>query len=182
VTGTRCARRSPTVLAEQVAGPLGVADQLYFGMPPSEHWRLARLGDAADAAAMMSAMPADLPMFKAGPPNLFPTAELGRRTDILTADIPAGGKTSARAIARMYAALLEEVDRVRLISPRRLREATAPAASGVDEVFGMPSTWALATRSDVPIPLRRTARPRSGSVAPAEASPTPTPRLGSRSR
>lgn len=43
----------------------------------------------------------------------------------------------------MYAALLNEVDGVRLISPQRLGEATAPAASGVDEVFGMPSTWAL---------------------------------------
>jgi len=41
------------------------------------------------------------------------------------ADIPAGGKTSARAIARMYAALLGEVDGVRLISPERLRETTA---------------------------------------------------------
>ena len=43
----------------------------------------------------------------------------------------------------MYAALLEEVDGVRLISPRRLREATTQAASGVHEVLGMPSTWAL---------------------------------------
>jgi CubicO group peptidase (beta-lactamase class C family) len=92
---------------------------------------------------MMSSMPADLPMFKAGPPWLFPTAELGHRPDILSADIPAGGKTSARAIARMYASLLGEVDGVRLISPERLREATAISSSGLDEVFGMPSTWGL---------------------------------------
>ena len=131
------------VLREDVAGPLGVADELYFGMPEAEHHRLARLEDAPGAADMMSAMPDDLPMFKAGPPTLFPTAELGNRTDILAADIPAGGKTSARAIARMYAALLDEVDGVRLLSPRRLRAATAVAASGVDEVFGMPSAWGL---------------------------------------
>jgi CubicO group peptidase (beta-lactamase class C family) len=131
------------VLREEVAGPLGVADELYFGMPASEHHRLARLEDAPGAEEMDAAMPPDLPMFKAGPLSLFPTAQLGNRTDILEADIPAGGKTSARATARMYAALLEEVDGVRLLSPQRLREATAVSTSGIDEVFGMPTTWAL---------------------------------------
>ncbi len=82
-------------------------------------------------------------MFKAGPMSLYPTAELWNRTDILSADIPAGGKTTARAIARMYAALLNEVDGVRLISPERLRQATAVSSSGMDAVFGMPTTWAL---------------------------------------
>ena len=134
------------VLLEEVSGPLGVGDELYFGMPKSEQGRLARLEDApSDPAAMaaMASMPQDLPMFKAAPMSLMPTAELGNRSDILAADIPAGGKTSARAIARMYAALLGEVDGIRLISPKRLREATAVAMSGTDQVFGMPTTWAL---------------------------------------
>jgi NAD(P)-dependent dehydrogenase (short-subunit alcohol dehydrogenase family) len=56
---------------------------------------------------------------------------------------PAGGKTSALAVARMYAALLGEVDGVRLISPERLREVSAVAMSGVDEVFGFPTSWGL---------------------------------------
>jgi CubicO group peptidase (beta-lactamase class C family) len=43
----------------------------------------------------------------------------------------------------MYAALLGEVEGVRLFTPERLREATAPSMSGVDEVFGMPTSWAL---------------------------------------
>jgi CubicO group peptidase (beta-lactamase class C family) len=130
------------LLVELVSGPLGVAHELYFGMPASEHQRLARLEDAPGATEMPP-MPPDLPMFKAGPMSLFPTAQLGNRTDILSADIPAGGKTSARAIARMYAALLTEVDGVRLISPDRLIEATTVSMTGVDAVFGMPSAWAL---------------------------------------
>jgi CubicO group peptidase (beta-lactamase class C family) len=131
-------------LARRATGkPLGVADELYFGMPPSEHHRLARLEDEPGAADMFSAMPPDLPMFKAGPPTLFPTAELGNRSDILAADIPAGGKTSARAIARLYAALLDELDGVRLLPPERLAEAIAGSSSGTDEVFGMPTGWAL---------------------------------------
>jgi CubicO group peptidase (beta-lactamase class C family) len=135
------------VLREEVAGPLGVADELWFGMPPSEHHRLAWLedepGTAEQAAQMMASLPPDLPMFKAAPPELFPSAEFGNRPDTLAADIPAGGKTSARAIARMYAALLAEVDGVRLIPPERLAEATAVSSSGIDEVFGMPTTWGL---------------------------------------
>ena len=135
------------VLAEEVAGPLGVAGELWFGMPASEQHRLAPLEDepgaAEMAAQMMASMPPDLPMFRASPPELFPDASFGNRPDVLAADIPAGGKTSARAIARMYAALLGEVDGVRLLPPERLAQATAVSSSGVDEVFGMPTTWAL---------------------------------------
>jgi len=135
------------VLQEEVAGPLSVDKELWFGMPASEHHRLAPLEDepgaAEMAAQMLASMPPDLPMFKSAPPELFPTAAFGNRADTLAADIPAGGKTSARAIARMYAALLGEVDGVRLLPPERLAEATAISSSGLDEVFGMPTTWGL---------------------------------------
>jgi CubicO group peptidase (beta-lactamase class C family) len=132
------------VLLEELSGPLGVGDELYFGMPRSEHHRLARLEDAPSEGAMeMPRLPPDHPMFRAGPMTLMPTAELGNRPDILAADIPAGGKTSARAIARMYAAMLGEVDGIRLIPPERLREVTAVAMSGTDAVFGNPVTWGL---------------------------------------
>src|SRR5207249_2365087 len=55
------------LLLEEVASPIGVAGELYFGMPESEHHRLARLEDVEGAAEMMSGMPQDLPMFRAGP-------------------------------------------------------------------------------------------------------------------
>jgi CubicO group peptidase (beta-lactamase class C family) len=135
------------VLREEVSGPLGVADELWFGMPASEHHRLAPLEDepgaAEMAAQMLASMPPDLPMFRSAPMSLFPSADFGNRPDTLAADIPAGGKTSARAIARMYAALLGQVDGVRLLTPERLAEATAVSSSGTDEVFGMPTTWGL---------------------------------------
>jgi CubicO group peptidase (beta-lactamase class C family) len=131
------------VLREEVAGPLGVADEIYFGMPVAEHGRLAVLEDDPVAAEWSGEMPTDLPMFKAGPMSLFPSAALGNSTDVLAADIPAGGKTSARAIARMYAALLGEVDGVRLVSPERLREISAVSFAGVDQVFGNPAKWGL---------------------------------------
>ncbi|MFF2845871.1 serine hydrolase domain-containing protein [Streptomyces sp. NPDC058001] len=135
-------RRISEVLRDEVAGPLGVADELYFGMPLPEQARLARLEDAPSGFDM-SQLPPDSPMLKAGPVSTFPTAELGNRADILAADIPAGGKISARALARMYAALLGEVDGVRLVSPERLRQVTALALSADDEVFGNRATWGL---------------------------------------
>ena len=132
------------VLREEISAPLGIDDELYFGMPRSEHHRLAVLEDAPLPPGFhMPEMPPDLPMFKAAPMSLMPNAAFGNRHDTLAADIPAGGKTSARAIARMYAAMLGEVDGVRLLPPGRLKEATAQSASGVDEVFGMPTRWAL---------------------------------------
>jgi CubicO group peptidase (beta-lactamase class C family) len=131
------------VLRDDVAGPLGVADELFFGVPDSELGRLARLEDAEGSAEMLASMPDDSPFFKLGPRVVTPTAEFGNRADILTADIPAGGKMSARAVARMYAALLDEVDGVRLISAERLSEISGVAFSGVDQIMGFPTTWAL---------------------------------------
>ena len=131
------------VLLEEVAGPLGVGDELFFGVPSSELGRLARLEDAEGGAEMLAAMPDDSPMFRVGPKVVWPTAELGNRADILMADIPAGSRNSARAVARMNAALLGEVDGVRLVSPERLRELSAVAFDDVDQVFGFPTMWAL---------------------------------------
>ena len=131
------------VLREEVAEPLGVADELYFGVPESELGRLARLEDAEGSAEFLASMPDDSPFFKWGPRATFPTAEFGNRKDVLMADIPAGGKMTARAMARMYAALLGEVDDIRLISLERLREVSAPAFNGQDQIMGNRFTWAL---------------------------------------
>ena len=131
------------VLREDVAAPLGVADELYFGVPATELGRLARLEDAPGSAEFLAALPDDSPFLKWAPREVFPTAAFGNREDVLLADIPAGGKMSARAMARLYAALLGEVDGVRLLSPERLREIAAVAVDGVDEIMGSPSTWAL---------------------------------------
>src|SRR5207302_3851957 len=134
------------VLVEEVSGPLGVDKELYFGIPRSEQKRLGVLEDAPmppEMMAQMAQMPKDLPMFKAAPMSLMPNAAFGNREDTLAADIPAGGKTSARAIAKMYASLLGKVGGVRLLTPKRLGEATTVAFTGPDQVFGMPTTWAL---------------------------------------
>ncbi len=97
------------VLREEVAAPLGVTDELFLGVPESELGRLARLEEAEGNQKMLAEMPEYSPVFKLGPPECT-SAAYGNRADVLTADIPAGGTVTARAVARMYAALLDEVD------------------------------------------------------------------------
>src|SRR5829696_7989421 len=81
VTGKRISQ----VLAEEVAEPLGVAGELWFGMPAAEHYRLAPLEDepgaAEMAAQMLASMPPDLPMLRSAPMSLFPNASFGNRPD-----------------------------------------------------------------------------------------------------
>jgi CubicO group peptidase (beta-lactamase class C family) len=89
---------------------------------------------------MFGALPEDSPIFKLGPDL---TAGHANRADVRGADIPACGTVTARAVARMYAALLGQVDGVRLIAPERLREVSAVAMSGVDQIFGFPTAWGL---------------------------------------
>jgi len=127
-------------LREEVASPLGVADELFFAVPVSEQPRLARLEDVEGGEEMFGELPEDSPIFKLGPDL---TAEHANRADVLSANIPAGGTVTALAVARMYAALLGEVDGVRLIWPERLREVYAVAMTGVDEIFGFPTSWGL---------------------------------------
>jgi CubicO group peptidase (beta-lactamase class C family) len=92
---------------------------------------------------MLASIPTDSPFFRAAPPAVQPTAEFCNRSDVLTADIPAGSTLTARAVARMYAAVMDEVDGVGLISSERLREVTNIAFSGIDELMGNPVEWGL---------------------------------------
>lgn len=131
------------VLAEDVAGPLGVADELYFGVPAAAHGRMARFEADPTGTAMFASVAADLPLFDSSPPSLIPSAELANSTDLLSADAPSWGVLSARAVARMYAALLDEVDGVRLVSPDHLAAMAAVATGGTDELTGGPARYGL---------------------------------------
>ncbi len=131
------------VLREEIGEPLGIADEIYFGVPAAALDRLARLEDAEGSAEFLASLPDDSPFFKWAARTIPGNAAFANRTEVLMAEIPAGGKMSARAVARMYAALLSEVDGIRLISPERLRLATEVAFEGEDQIMGNPATWAL---------------------------------------
>jgi CubicO group peptidase (beta-lactamase class C family) len=141
------------VMRREVAEPLGLADELYFAVPASELPRVAHHEEPAGGMELtpevLASLAEQVPFFKvvdgwtAAPPAAMPSAAYCNREDVLQADIPAGAVMTARAGARLYAALLGEVDGVRLISPEVLRGATEVAFSGTDEVTSYPTARGL---------------------------------------
>jgi CubicO group peptidase (beta-lactamase class C family) len=127
-------------LRDGIAAPLGIPDELHFGVPDRLLHLVARQGP--DGAAPPPPEPGS-PLDRAVPPGVQPTADFANRPDVLGADIPAQGTMTARAAARMYAALLGHADGVRLVSTERLHLMAATAFTGVDQVMGFPTSWAL---------------------------------------
>ena len=79
----------------------------------------------------------------------------------------------------MYAALVDEVDGVRLVSPERPSEISAGAFSGVDEIMGFPTTWALGYSVGRLGADPQETRSVLGVGASAGASRAPTPQQAS---
>ena len=127
-------------LRDEIAAPLGIEEELHFGVPARLLPRVAQQGPEGAAPPRPER---GSPQDRAVPPGVQPTAEFANRADVLRADIPAQGTMTARAVARMYAALLGHLDGVRLVSPERLHMMAATAFSGVDQVMGFPTSWAL---------------------------------------
>jgi CubicO group peptidase (beta-lactamase class C family) len=144
IVGELVRRATGRALAEQlrtrIAEPLQVADELHFGVPGHLMARVARAGP--DGAAPPRPDPGS-PPDRAVPPGVQLTAAFANRRDVLSADIPSLGTMSARAAARLYTSLLGHVDSVDLVSPGRLQTMAAPAFSGIDQVMGFPTEWAL---------------------------------------
>ncbi|MEV7287247.1 serine hydrolase domain-containing protein [Streptomyces sp. NPDC093252] len=144
-------------LRQYVTEPLGIADQVYFGVPGEALGRVARLEDGpmpempegVDMSEVDMGGMEDLSFFRvvdgytAAPLAALPDAAFGNRPDVLGADIPAGATMTARGMSRLLAALMDDVDGVRLIGPERLRQVSAVAAQGVDQVIGFPVTRGL---------------------------------------
>ncbi|WP_285107432.1 serine hydrolase domain-containing protein [Promicromonospora sp. MEB111] len=126
-------------LREAVTRPLGVEDDVHFGVPPALLGRVARQEPAPGPPSWPEpGSPAD----RALPPGMRPDAAFANRRDVLTSDIPSGGTMSARGAARVFAGLLGYGDAA-LVSPARLAEMARPAFEGRDAVLDVPSTWAF---------------------------------------
>lgn len=145
-------------LREAVTRPLGVEDEVHFGVPEVRLDRVARqeppVGTPPEPPEPGS--PAD----RAIPPALRSDAAYANRPDVLTSDIPSAGTMTARGAARVYAALLGHVDGVDLVSPARRADMAAVQFQGMDEVMGFPTTWAFGFSTYRPGDVRA----RSGST------------------
>lgn len=130
-------------LAEKVARPLGLS--LYFGLPPSEQQRVARLiyrDPALAAAALDATLPEGSAPWKTltlnGTLSFAPDLGDGSLNDprVISAELAGAGLVAdARSLATFYAACIEPVDGIRLLSDDVIADAIRPVSTGAE--FGM---------------------------------------------
>jgi CubicO group peptidase (beta-lactamase class C family) len=131
-----------TFVREEICMPLGTPD-IYLGISDTEEARVATLENAPRPEGM-PLPPPDALILRAIPPAVGTTGQVFNRADVRRASIPgAGGIMSARALARHYAALIGEVDGVRLLPAERVAVATALQTDATDLVIGMPTRKGL---------------------------------------
>jgi CubicO group peptidase (beta-lactamase class C family) len=152
----RVSGRSPgRIFADEIAAPLGL--DFFIGLPADERHRVSRMvyqrPDVDLTTLPTESVPKELREQVAAwrDPNSFSNRAYAV-TDppeidfdspgVQAAELPASnGIGTARALARMYAALIGEVDGVRLLSPAALASATEEQASGKDQVMLIPSRF-----------------------------------------
>ena len=144
----------------EVARPLGL--DFWIGLPETEERRVAPFLEAsppADPAVLqqMAALFAPGALFRrmitmndaipmgAGSDNVYNSRK------VHAAELPAvNGITTARSLARLYAATLREVDGVRLFGPKTQRRALEVTSTGADAVLPIRTRFGLGFMCDGP--------------------------------
>lgn len=144
-------RRIGQYFADEVAAPLGL--EFWIGLPESEEARVARLEAAPpptdpEALAMMMqiAGPGTMgfnALFMSGVMMAGPADPFNSRQVHATEMPAANGITTARSLARMYAATVSEVDGVRLIDDGTAATVRAEAVNGPDACLVVNSRFGM---------------------------------------
>lgn len=123
-------------IADEIAAPLGVGNEMYVGIPAGVEERLTTLELSGLGGG--AGLPGDSEASRAMPPEQW---QYFNEMSFRTACLPSGnGHFSARALARMYAALANggAIDDTRLVSPGRIAAMQALQTDAVDLVLGTP--------------------------------------------
>lgn len=134
--------------AEEIAEPFGL--DFFIGLPSGELGRVAHLYppvvDAATREVIDAFMGSEtlLGQVISGPSGLFAYDDMWNRPEVLAAEMPSSnGIGTARAVARLYAALIGEIDGRRLLAPATVERATDVQVTGPDRVIGLPMSFGL---------------------------------------
>jgi len=139
--------------ADDVAAPLGL--EFWIGLPASEEIRVSTLESAPPPtdpeafALMMQVMGPGTMGFKALTMNgsliaLDPRQNHFNTRAVHATEMPAAnGITTARSLARMYAATIGEVDGVRLVTDDTVDRMRAEAVDGPDNCLVVPSRFGM---------------------------------------
>jgi CubicO group peptidase (beta-lactamase class C family) len=130
--------------ADEIARPLGLS--FWIGTPRDVLGACARvippdgmpsLGDLLGATSLTARV-------MSGPSNRFAYDEMWNRPEVLSAEMPSSnGVGTARALARFYAALVGEVDGIRVLAPETVAAASVVQANGPDRVIFVPTCFGL---------------------------------------
>jgi CubicO group peptidase (beta-lactamase class C family) len=138
------------ILAEEIAGPLGI--DLWIGLPAEAEDRVAPVmlrPPALEDAGVIEALfaPGSLGWRSLTFDGTFDAAALDstyNRRDVHAAELPAsGGIGTAQALSRLYAACIGEVDGTRLIGPAQVDRARAEAVRGIDAIWGFETAFGM---------------------------------------
>src|ERR1022692_3087169 len=138
----------PALLRQAVTGPARIAGEVHFGVPERLLERVVHQHPPADGR-----IPVPEPgsaAARAEPAGARAEAAFANRRDVLLAQIPSMGTMSARAAARLYAALLGHFTRAPLLTEDQLAGIAEVAFTGHDEVMDMPVSWSFGYSVDRP--------------------------------
>ncbi|MEU4200842.1 serine hydrolase domain-containing protein [Streptomyces sp. NPDC026294] len=140
---------------DEIAGPLGL--DFFIGLPTSERHRVSHLVHRKPDVDLTTVPPESIPeglreqvAAWSDPDSLSnraytvtdPAAIDFNAPEVQAAELPASnGIGTASGLARMYAALIGEVDGVRLLAPETLASATREQSNGMDQVLMAPSRF-----------------------------------------
>jgi CubicO group peptidase (beta-lactamase class C family) len=139
-----------TYVAQEVAGPL--AADFFVGLPESEESRVARLLPAPDLTDPKQIALRDRFLgpgtlagrVLSGPSDLFSYGDMWNARPLHATEMPSSnGIASARGVAKIYAALVGEIDGIRLLRAETVEEARAVQADGPDKVIRVPMRFGL---------------------------------------
>lgn len=138
------------VFADEIAAPLGL--DFWIGLPVAQEPRVATLYAAPEpedpkqraVLARFTGPDTFLGQVLSGPSNLFSYGPMWNTRPLRAAEMPSSnGIGDARALARVYAATVGEVDGVRLLAPETVARASAVEVDGPDAVIRMPTRFGL---------------------------------------
>ncbi len=153
-------KRVSQVFAEEIAGPLGL--DFWIGLPAEQeprvapHFQLSPGPTPAQLAALLTGMGVDVTtrlarvMLNSFKHTVELIEDMNNR-EARAAEVPAGnGVADAASLAKMYAALIGEVDGVRLLKPETVEKARTlrtgamrPAGDLARMQLGMPLQYGL---------------------------------------
>jgi CubicO group peptidase (beta-lactamase class C family) len=130
---------------DEIADPLAL--DFWIGLPESLEPRVARLvPPKADLRAALQAFGDDLLLTRvfSNPGGHFNYDDMWNTRALHAAELPSSnGIGDARSLARMYAAVIGEVDGTRVLQEDTLKAATVERACGTDEVLMIDTCFGL---------------------------------------